>query len=43
MRREMKKTRNLRVRIYAARLVDMDEYLAYFLCANLADKIGVTE
>ena len=38
-----KKTRSLRVRRYAARLIDLNEYLASFPGAILADKIGVTE
>ena len=43
MRRGMKKTRTLTVRRYAARLIDINEYLESFPRANLTDKIGVTE
>ena len=38
-----KKTRSLKVRIYAARLIDLNEYLASFLGAAVYDKIGITE
>ena len=39
----MKKTNSLKVRRYAARLIDLNEYLASFTRATIADKIGVTE
>ena len=39
----MKKTCSLKVRSYAARLIDLNEYLAPFSGATTADKIGVTE
>ena len=42
MRRKMKKTRSLKVRHYAACLIDMNEYLDSFPGATLADKIYVT-
>ena len=35
--------RSLKVRSYAARLIDLNEYLASFPGENLSDKIGVTE
>ena len=38
----MKKTRSLKVRHYAACLIDMNEYLDSFPGATLADKIYVT-
>ena len=37
------KTRSLKVRRYAARMVDINEYLASFLGTTLSDKIDVTE
>ena len=43
MRRGMKKPHSLKLRCYAARLIDMNEYLASFPEECLADKIGVTE
>ena len=43
MRRGMKKPRSLTVRCYAARLIDLNEYLALFPGATLTLKIGVTE
>ena len=43
MRRGMKKPRRLTVRRYAARLIDINEYLASFLRETLNDKIGITE
>ena len=43
MRRGIKKIRSLKVRRYAARLIDMNEYLDSFTGATLADKIDVTE
>ena len=43
MRRGIKKPRSLTVRCYAAHLIDLNEYLASFLGANLTDKIGVTK
>ena len=39
----VKKSRSLKVRCYAAWLIDLDEYLASFTEATIADKIGVTE
>ena len=36
-------TCSLTIRRYAARLIDLNEYLASFLGATLTDKIGVTE
>ena len=43
MRRVMKKPRAITVRRYAARLIDLNEYLAPFTGATLNYKIGVTE
>ena len=43
MRRCMKKPRSLKVRRYATRIIDLNEYLAYFPGATMADKIGVNE
>ena len=43
MRRCMKKPRGLKVRRYAACLIGLNEYLAYFTGATMADKMGVTE
>ena len=43
MRHGMKKVRSLTVRFHAARLMDLNEYLASFLGATFTDKIGVTE
>ena len=43
MRRGIKKIRSLKVRRFAARLIDMNEYLDSFAGATLADKIYVTE
>ena len=43
MRRGMKKTRTLPVRRYAARLIDLNEYLDSFPGTTLNYKIGVTE
>ena len=43
MRRGMKKPRSLTVRYYAARLIDINEYLANFSGENLTDKINVTK
>ena len=43
MRRGMKKTRAITVRRYAARLIDLYEYLASFTGGGLNDKIGVRE
>ena len=43
MRRGMKKMRSLTVRRYAARLIDLKEYLASFPGENLTDKTGITE
>ena len=34
--------RSLKERSYAARLIDLNEYLASFMGGTLADKIGVT-
>ena len=39
----MKKTCSLKVKCYAARLIDMNEYLDSFPGATLDDKIDVTE
>ena len=43
MRHGMKKPCSLNVRRYAARLIDLNEYLASFLGATLPDNIGVTQ
>ena len=43
MRGGMETTRDLTVRHYAARLIDINEYLASFPGETLNDKIGVTE
>ena len=43
MRHGRKKTRSLRVRRYAARLIDLNEYLESFPGATLANKISETE
>ena len=43
MRRGMKTPCSLKARHYAARLIDLNEYLDSFPGATLADKIGVTE
>ena len=43
MRRCMKNSRSLKVRRYAARLIDLNEYLASFSGATMADKMGVIE
>ena len=43
MRRCMKKTRRLKVRRYAARLIDLNEYLTSFPGATMADKMGFNE
>ena len=43
MRRCMKTLCILKVRRYAAHLIDLDEYLASFPGATMAYKIGVTE
>ena len=43
MLRGIKKTRILKVRLYAAHLIYLHEYLASFLGENLADIIDVTE
>ena len=43
MRRGMKKPCSLNVRRYAARLIDLNEYLASFLGATFPDNIGVTQ
>ena len=39
----MKKPQSLTVRRHAARLIDLNDYLASFPGATLTDKIGVTE
>ena len=39
----MKKPYRLKVRRYTERLIDLDEYLAFFPGAIMTDKIGVTE
>ena len=43
MRRCMKKQCNLKVRRYAARLIDLNEYLASFPGVTIADKIDFNE
>ena len=43
MRRDMKKTCSLILRHYAARLINLSEYLESFLGVNLTDKVGLTE
>ena len=43
MRCCMKKPRILKVRRYDSCLIDLNDYLASFLGATMADKIGVTE
>ena len=43
IRCRMKKTRSLKARRYAARLIDLDEYLDSLPGDTLADKIGITE
>ena len=43
MRRCMKKPRRLKVRHYAARLIDLNEYLDSFPGAAMNNKIGFTE
>ena len=43
MRRGMKKLRDLKVRRYVVRLIDLNEYLALFTRATLSDDIVVTE
>ena len=43
MCRGMKKTRGLKVRRYAARLIDLTEDLASLPGANFSKKISVTE
>ena len=43
MRRCMKKPRILKVRCYAARLIDLNEYLDSFPGAPMEDKIDITE
>ena len=43
MRRGMETTRALTVRHYAARIIDINDYLASFPGATLNDKISVTE
>ena len=43
MRRCMKNARSLKLRRYAACLVDLNEYLASFLGATMADKMVITE
>ena len=37
------KTRSLKVRCYAARLIDLNKYLTSFSGVTLAGEIGVTE
>ena len=39
----MKKPRSLKVKLYAAYLIDLNEYLASFPWETMADKIVVTE
>ena len=43
MRRGMKKPHALTVRRYAARLINLNEYLASFTGATLTAKFGITE
>ena len=43
MRRCMKNSRSLKVRRYAARLIDLNEYLSSFPGATMADNMGVTQ
>ena len=43
MCRGMKKPCALTVRLYSARLIDQNEYLASFLGVTLNYKIGITE
>ena len=43
IRRCMKKPRSLKVRRYAAHLIDLNECLVSFPVATMDDKIGVTE
>ena len=43
MLRYMKNLHILKVRRYTARLIDLNEYLASFPGATMADKMGVTE
>ena len=43
MRHEVKKTRSMTIRHYAAHLIDLNEYLASFPGATLTDNIGVTK
>ena len=43
MRRGMRKTHNLKLRCYAACMIDIDEYLYAFQGAKASDKIGETE
>ena len=39
----MKNPRSLKVRLYAARLIDLNEYLASLSGSTMADKMGITE
>ena len=39
----MKKKRSLKIRLYAARLIGLNDYLASFPGATMADKIGMAE
>ena len=43
MRRCMKNPLSLKVRHYSTCLIDLNEYLASFPGATMADKMGVTE
>ena len=43
MRRCMKKPHRLKVRRYAARLIDLNDDLASFTGATLADKVFINE
>ena len=43
MCRGIKKLRSITVRRYAAHLIDLNEYLVFFLEATLTDKISVTK
>ena len=43
MRCGMNKPRSIKVRLYVALLIYLNEYLIFFPGANLSDKIGITE
>ena len=42
MRRRIKKPRSLKLRFYAERLIDLNNYLAYFPGADFYGKMGIT-